>query len=206
MRWERNKFYDISAMAKLPELLDKDEKFALMLVKDSDRKVVNTCREYLKLKSENYEPENNASIAEESTVKFRCGSLEWAAKAKPSKESYVDRFKFGPKVLSELPAGIGGTGGDSGYREELTAARKANKSFASFSKHKVTKSTSNELTVADPGEVISMTVVARGDHDGDGAEDLLLFVSTHATQGSFHSYEFVTLTRKAKETVLRVIE
>ena len=49
-----------------------------------------------------------------------------------------------------------------------------------------------------------LSEIARGDFDGDGTADMLAFLSVHAQNGTFRSYDVIVLTRKAQGRPLDV--
>jgi hypothetical protein len=60
------------------------------------------------------------------------------------------------------------------------------------------------IVLSANGMVGELTEIARGDFDGDGTADLLAFLSVHAQNGTFRSYDVIVLTRKAQGRPLDV--
>ena len=60
------------------------------------------------------------------------------------------------------------------------------------------------IVLSANGMVGELTEIARGDFDGDGTADMLAFLSVHAQNGSFRSYDVLVLSRKAQGRPLDV--
>ena len=71
---------------------------------------------------------------------------------------------------------------------------------------KVKKVSSDELEIANKSERIIFQILASGDMNDDGIEDLILFVATYAVGGSYHAYDTVIVTRKKGQKLFRIVK
>lgn len=60
------------------------------------------------------------------------------------------------------------------------------------------------IALSANGMVGELSEIARGDFDGDSIADMLVFLSVHAQNGTFRSYDVMVLTRKAQGRPLDV--
>jgi hypothetical protein len=205
-------FKDLKSLSEFPDLMKKNLE-PVGLVKENpdkktfDEKIANNCPQYLEYKSQGYEPNTNADIAMEGFFKLSCDPIQWLSQAKPSKKSFVKNYSFSKKSLKELPPSLGGLGGDSSYKEKLEKALSQGKSWSGFDPSmKVKKVSSDQLEIANKGERIIFQILASGDFNDDGLEDLMLFIATYAVGGTYHAYETAIVTRKEGERRFRIVK
>lgn len=202
-------FKDLKSLSGLPDLMKKNlDSITLVkeIKKDFDYKNVSSCPQYLELKGQGYEPNTNADIALEGFFKQSCDPIMWLSQARPSEKSFVKNYSFSKKSIKELPPSLGGIGGDSSYEKNLKKALSKGKSWNGFDPSmKVKKVSRDELEIANKSERIIFKILASGDFNNDGLEDLILFIGTYAIGGSYHAYETAIVTRKEGEKRFRVV-
>lgn len=169
---------------------------------------IRTCADYARARKNGWS--DSANTYERSTEAFfkdECDVALLVLAAKPSRVSYVRNFKLDEAALDLLPPTLSWI--LSG--EEEQAADDAERQGLSWKKFKpelktVGKST-DWMAIEEPGEArISLEIKAFGDFNGDGIEDVLLFKSTNAIEGTFRYYEPVILTRTADGRQLKVLK
>lgn len=205
-------FKDLKSLSELPDLMKKNLDSVTLIKeipekKDFDYKTVSNCPQYLEFVTQGYGPNTNVDIAMEGFFKMRCRPIEWLSKAKPSKMSFVKNYSFSKKSIKELPPSLGGLGGDSSHQAALEKALSQGKSWSGFDPSmKVKKVSSDKLEIANKSEEIIFQILASGDMNDDGMEDLILFVGTYAVGGSFRAYDTVIVTRKKGQKLFRIVK
>lgn len=173
----------------------------------SDKRSVRTCVEYGKAIADGFSPETTPEIASESFFKARCTPLSFLHEARPSETSWVSDLRLDKDPLRTLPASMNlALQGLSD--EEKDAIAKGQRLTAFDPKLVVTKASPTSVTFEVP-KVLTSTVdiVAWGDFDHDGVEDVLFFQSMHSLEGSFRSFRHWIATRKGpKEPLMTVRE
>jgi hypothetical protein len=155
------------------------------LMQGVEERSVATCEEYLAAKKEGFEPSDGSTAgqADESFFKHPCATLEHLGRAKPSKQSFLADYHFSASSLADFPDCV-----DAGSKTKVTAVRP------------------HGFTFADDAQEVVLELVAWGDWNGDGIEDVLANVGTYAVGGTLRTYTNVTFTRKAGEKVFRVVK
>lgn len=169
---------------------------------------IRTCTEYAAAKKRRWEPENNTQIAVESFFREQCEVGALILAAKPSRESFVDRFAFDGLALESLPPTLSYVLSPDEERAADEAERRG-QSWKAFQPAARIVGTlrASQIDIEVPDEArIRLTIKAFGDFDGDGVEDVLVFVSTHAIGASFQSYEPIVLTRTSAGGSLRAVK
>ena len=127
--------------------------------------------------------------------------------AKPSSVSYVSNFKLDDSAIDLLPPTLSWL--LSGEDEQ--AADDAEREGLSWKKFKpglkIREKHTNGMTFEEPDEAtIDLEIKAFGDFNGDQIEDVLLFKSIHAINGTLRVYRAVILTRLAAGGALKAFE
>jgi hypothetical protein len=158
-----------------------------------------TCADYARAMKNGWR--NNANTFEmtmAASFKEECDVPLLILAAKPSRVSYVQNFKLDESAIDLLPPTLSWIlSGD-----EAQAAEEAERKGLSWKKFKPGLKTRekyrNGMTFEEPDEAtIELEIKAFGDFNGDEIEDVLLFKSTHAINGTFSFYQPVILTRTA---------
>lgn len=170
----------------------------------TETKKAFTCREFLALYDARFSPADNYQNSREGGFKARCIPLRVLQKAQPSRDSYVRNFHWTDGALAELPVLFLPV-------EAETAAEAAARASKTWKENeptaKVTKADGNTLQVDVPDIwECSLDVVARGDFNGDGVEDLLVQGYRQAVGGTYKEFPLFILTRGKGETRLRLLE
>jgi WD40 repeat protein len=170
------------------------------------RRVPRTCAEYLALfdggRASAYGGRNVVG-AVASMLMVRCRTLALLAKARPARRSFLTDLRLDRDplaLLPPLPAPSDAAEAERVRRERVTWA-------ASDPRPKVRSRCPTRLMVTTPVDETDVEILALGDFDGDGLEDVLLLVSWDASrQGGAGSTTDLTLaTRRAGDLPLEVL-
>ncbi len=167
-----------------------------------------TCPDYLRARRDGWsDSANNFERATESFFKDRCDVITLVLAAEPSRVSYVESFTLDGTALDVLPPSLSWAVSNDEV-EEAEAAERRGLSWRQYKPGlKVLESSRDALGVDEDGARIDLETKAFGDFDGDGVEDVLLFVSYRAVEeGTMRYYTPVLLTRTTAGGPLRARE
>ncbi|HKV41608.1 MAG TPA: hypothetical protein VJX67_20560 [Blastocatellia bacterium] len=168
---------------------------------------IRTCIDYASARRDGWS--DSANTYERSTGSFfrdQCDVALLVLAAKPSRTSYLHNFKLNEAGLNLLPPSL--SWAVSNDEEEAVAeAERKGLSWKSFNPAlKVLEKGANSITVDEDGDRITLEIKAFGDFNGDGIEDVLLFKSCSATEGTMREYEPVVLTRVTAQGPLKAYQ
>ena len=166
---------------------------------------VDSCDSFNKLNSEGY------YVRYESKIFFlhvtTCFIFEELRQAKPSQTSYVEDIKLNPELLSYLPAMVN----PAASCDFLCRQHVANERRIPWRKFEVARfldvkvDHEHRMDVLTDTEHLTLEIMARGDFNDDGVQDLLLWVHASATGGTWGTTTFFKLSRETPDDVLHVI-
>ena len=138
----------------------------------------------------------------------KCRAMRRLLEAKPAKKSFVRNFTLDAHSLDHLPAIVNPAGScDFLCRQFVANERRISWNRFAVSKTISTESVSeHELKVLTETESLTLKLMARADFNGDGLEDLLLWVSVGATEGTWGTTENFLLTRDTPNGVLWMLD
>jgi len=204
VRWTKEvkiqKLRDIDRLLDEPvDLSQAGEGAELILTNEDGNKVkVTTCREYLHYKDQDYNAFTTYDITMESWFILRSGTLEFLKTAWPSKVSYISDFDFrhSKKIIKYLPASL--VLSFHGVSEEDIKGSEKRPLMTLAPKIKGIIKDEYNLDLEYEDSYCYITLLAFGDYNHDGIEDMLLHVAHHYYMGSGRGYENVILTQKEK--------
>jgi hypothetical protein len=208
VRWtsevELKDLKEIDALLNKPAIADfgKDDSLTMELGGNQIEASNISCNEYFYLKYQGYEPLSNADQgAEGSSLKIPCHTLQYLKKAQPSKISYLHDFKLSADPLKNLPLTLGH---HLSSNEEVASARAKGLSWKEFEPNaEVEVKNPNNISIViqdSEGEFAGtdISLLAWGDFNGDGIEDILLSV-THFSGASGHDFSIAAITKTSKD-------
>lgn len=133
-----------------------------------------------------------------------CRVLRFLKKASAASRSCVDGYKLTPKSPDELPPSLSYFVSRD-QEDAVDDAEQANLSWKRFSpemEFHVLGPTM--LTAAGQGEFDKLEVMAFGDFDHDGIQDMLVWTSNYGG-GTLVQHEAIVLTRKDKKSMFRTL-
>lgn len=124
--------------------------------------------------------------------------------AASSPVSHVADYRLTEHSLSNLPPTLARPGPGHEIRRIERAAREGKtwKDIYPDTKISVVDPHRIELRLGNEGTRIILTLEAWGDFNRDGTEDILLHLADYAIGGTYRSYEYVVLTRHARNARL----
>ena len=192
---------DIQAALKAPW----DDPAPLVLSESGEEMVVGNCIEYMHARDQGYEPLNNLVAAYVNDKAATCEVLSELAAARPSEESYLEQFSLDPQAIGELPPQIGFIVSEE-RADAASTAGKAGQGLGEFEDYSVNDFSANHAELDGDGWAMTIDVVAHGDFNADGVEDLLMKVNYQATEGSYIDTRVFILTRTEKDGRVALVE
>ena len=175
--------------------------------KGSDTNLVTarSWREFCRFSEAGYEPADNANLVMSGWFVKKRGYIPFLEKARPCTISYVHELPLNWQLLKELPIDLGPLISD----QQIEQAREATKGgkfwIDFFPAMKITKCTKTMMELEGGGDSVRMRVMAYGDYNHDGYEDVLLYVAYEATEGTLGFAHTVALTRTGPHQPLREV-
>lgn len=174
----------------------------ILTLEKNDKKVtLNNCVNYLKYKQQGYYPANTVETVKSSHFIKTCNTLNFIKQAKPAKHRYLQHFKLA-RDYTALPASIVFTWlGEQKKPQGLV--------LQAFPDTQTQASPINKgiiLTSQQAGLKSALQILARGDYNHDGNEDILLLVANYVLNASFRSYETVVITKSSPHGIIHRID
>ena len=164
---------------------------------DAHQVTARTWREFEGYTREGFEPTDGMNLRLSGWFTRQRGFIPFLEKAQPSRASFVADLRLGRGILTELPLTLGPQIGGEDEESTREAIREGKAWLAFYPGTRILKTTKTMIHLRADGFDIRLRVMAYGDYDGDGVEDVLVHVSHEATHGSL-SYSFLAvLTRQA---------
>ena len=175
---------------------------------DAIEEFIDSCSSYDHLSSEGYFARNNLNAKVLWLHTSICHALDALASAKPSRSSYVNRFKFDQNAIDYLPAMVSYPGSyDFACRQYVANNRRISWGDFSVSKFQEIEIVhDNEMNVLTETEHMTLQIFARADFNDNGQEDLMLRIHANAVGGSWGSTDIILITRDSPSGVFWVID
>lgn len=172
---------------------------------DSNTVTVQTWREFRHYTDLGYELTSNLDLKFSSWLTAHRGFIPFLERAIPSRQSGVGDLRMNRRLLWRLPLDLG----MAISNEQVEAREAAQQQGLTWTEHwpetRLNKAGRHSMLLESEMGLVHLSVVAYGDYNHDGWEDVMLCV-THQTRGTL-SYTFNTiLTQTAPEGPLRTIE
>ncbi|MDF1796209.1 MAG: hypothetical protein P1U63_06715 [Coxiellaceae bacterium] len=192
----------INSLADIPELLKQPppapagEKLSVQMDNGKQKKTVKTCLQYLAATNSGYEPSNNAEMSFASFYINYCKPLVMLSKVKPAKISDIRGFNLWLDYKN-LPAkavmpSITGKGPEGAFGDAYPHAT------VEFLKP-------YSIKLVNEDEVAMVDVLAWGDYQGDGLDDMLISVAHYLKGGSYHAYDLLWVTQKSPSGQITIV-
>lgn len=156
---------------------------------------VRSCRDYLDALASGHAARTQAAMAAEGLMRVACGTLLVLAASKVPAVKPFTEAQVGLETLSMLPPDIlpALTPEQAAVLAELTAQGVDVGTMVGTGEVMTRPGRPQELDLARGGFASTYGEVARGDFDGDGAEDLLVYARHAAVEASLRWYELFAL-------------
>lgn len=153
------------------------------------REQIETCRVFFKETEKSFDLQTSYDIAAFSFFEARCIPLRFLTEARPSATSVVKEYLFSRKSLADLPACLGRSISDSSKFSPTGSLAGMKRGW------RVKKATARSLEFENSESRRMLDLLAWGDVNGDGIEDVVTTVSEYQKGGSFRSFSTLVLTR-----------
>lgn len=166
---------------------------------------VRTWREFDRYSDEGYDPGDNANLGLSRWFVRKRGFISFLETARPSKASYVHDLPMDRRLLKILPIKLGPQISHEEEEEAQKAIAEGKTWPVFYPKTRILEHTKTMIHFQVAWFDVWLRVRAYGDYNGDGLEDVLLYVSHEATEGTL-GYSFsAVLTRAGTNQVLQMI-
>jgi hypothetical protein len=172
--------------------------------KGGEARKVTGCAEAKALPA-GFEPETEQDFAAFKTDLLHCRVIELLLAAKPASANHLSGFVLDERSLDQLPASLIPTPSpEEGRKLELAAARGTSWRKSDPKIHIVKKKT-DAITIESARTRAILTLLGRGDLNGDGLDDLVLERAGGGLKGTWASTEAFILTRRSATGPLEVL-
>lgn len=203
-----NEEFDAGVLADAEYALGADNENAFAtLVHEKKRVLPRNCRDWKTFRKRGYAPKNALAEHLDGGALVRCGSLEFFARAAPSRVSHVRDALVGAGPGS-LPAIVASaTSKPALHARNVAASRGMTLAELLPSAHTGTSELPGRVAIVEPSSETSVILNAEawGDINADGIEDLVISVLNSADDGSYLDVRLVEVTRTSAEAPLSVI-
>jgi hypothetical protein len=203
-----NDEFDPGALADVEYALvaDNENAFAT-LVHEKKRVLPRNCRDWKTFKKRGYSPKSPLGEHLDGGALVRCGSLEFYARATPSRISHVRDALVGagPNTLPAIVASA--TSKPALQARTAAAARGATLSELLPSAYTGSSELLGRVAIIEPSSETSVLLNAEvwGDINRDGIEDLVISVLNSSDDGSYLDVRLIQVTRLAASAPLTVL-
>ncbi len=168
------------------------EGYIFLADKNGKRTRTTTSTEYLEAKNKGAVTTTTFDISMASWFRQAAGTLKFVRASKPSKQS-----QWTDEVLETLPVTLlNWVGSEEREQHEKDAANGISlKSYMEKVEIKQWQSNSNKLSFSHNGVAYYIEILAKGDHDNDLHEDLLVMVSYYYEGGSGRGYNLHVISK-----------
>lgn len=174
----------------------EDDAYRFLFVQGEPRKIMN-CSDYIKALKNGGTPRSNFDIAMGSFFISGCGALAAMEGSVTPKKTYIHGSNF--PVTDKMPALLlHGLVGE--VEEELEKASNEGRTLGNYAAITGREADHGHKTLQVVWEDLetAFNLVAEGDFNRDGYNDLLLFVSTHSRTGTLRAYEYLLLSMRER--------
>ena len=186
---------------------DIDPTFRPTLVNDkNEERVPVTAQQWLDARKAGFSWKANVDNKLEGAYKRYAFPAQWLRDAKPSQRSFLGGVRTDARIVDWLPASFGFS-----YDAESAEAFEKKRHHPPvwrdmFPATLIADRQRDRITLDDThGGQTVITLLAYGDVNADGIQDVLAEVATHATGGTFSTVSYVTFTRTSEAKSVEVL-
>jgi hypothetical protein len=167
----------------------------------------DSCRSWRSLRKKGYAPKSALGKQIDAGALVRCGSLEFLAKARPSRRSHVRKLLLGadpsalPAIVASAPSLLAQRARDRAVAKGATLAELLP------SARTVPSALPGRLSIAEPTSESSVILNAEvwGDINADGIEDIVLSVLNTTDDATYYDMRLIQVTRLSPSSPLTVL-
>ena len=172
---------------------------------DGQHAQARDCQSLIELSEAGYQGLGNPNVKVQLLNLAYCRAIALLGQAKPVRVSHLRDLSMNAEALEFLPALVN----LQVSCEFICYAVAANERGIGFTKFEtplvVDVRSDDEMVVWTTGWMVILSIVARGDFNADGVDDMLLLANGGATEGTYGASRLYFMTRDAPGAVLRVI-
>ena len=178
----------------------------LKYVNDAGKEVIlTTWRDFVRYRQAGYRDADNSVNVMSGWLWGTRGHIPFLEKAIPAKQSFVRSLNPGKNLVRLLPLDIAPLLGEES--NDVGDAIKRHKPWLEFyPQTRITEQTDTEMSLRMGRYEISVTILAYGDFNHDGFDDMLVCYSHRVTDGTFYKSGLAVLTRTNGAECLRTFE
>jgi hypothetical protein len=180
--------------------------FSIAVNTKRENKVVelNSCASLFQYENEQLEPVQSFEYSALKSIEVACAALRLASTMQPSNHSYIRGFHFEKGAVEKLPNQLAMVI-SSAERKRLDA----DPNIKIWADVELVISVASEaadiFSVKVPGGSHTLRVLARGDTNGDGLEDLLLRDDQSVDEGSYSASKLYVLTKLDDKKLIQLL-
>ena len=186
--------------------LEYDDGMPLIKIEGDEREDVSAdnCIELRKFDEQGYFGAGSHDQWVQQYLLAHCRAIEWMRRARPAKRSFLRDFVLDEEAIHVLPALVD-ISPSCDYRCRQLVADERRIPLSQFEPvFRVTVTSTEEIEIRTLGAETDLSILARGDFNDDGLDDLLLLASSGATEGTWGGAEIYLLSRGTPGAVLGV--
>ncbi len=158
-----------------------------------------TCRQYDDATAQGWYALTTYDMSMESFFSKTCALIDALAKAAPARRSFIKEPRVGIGDLDIVGASVLKGFVPTGEADATIGTLVRAGSVV------IEKREANVLQLSGNGFTAQLEEVARGDFNGDGTEDILVFSAVHAQGGTLRGYETKILSRTSPTEPLMIV-
>jgi hypothetical protein len=165
---------------------------------------ITTWRDFVRYRQAGYyDADNSANVMSGWFWRAR-GQIPFLEKAVPARQSFVRGVRQGTDLVRLLPLDIAPMLGEES--KDVNNAIKQHKTWLEFyPQTRVTEQTGTDLSLQMGRYEMSLAILAYGDFNHDGFDDMLVYYQQRVMDGTFYYSGLVVLTRISGYESLRVL-
>ncbi len=200
-----------SASLRLRSLADVGKALAAPMPDDFPVRVgekettVRTCRDFLGIAGKPFDTEDDTDWNAIWYQGMRCFALDWLSRARPAARSFFAGFDWSKVRLTDLPPELGLPISPEERRtvKQASAACKSLRDLDAGAR--VVRRKGDDIVVRGRDWAGTLTLLGRGDFDGDGIDDLMIERTGGLRRGTAAAASLFLLSKRSERGCLRVI-
>ncbi|MET0383795.1 MAG: hypothetical protein ABW032_10285 [Burkholderiaceae bacterium] len=175
------------------------------LIRRGGRLTASDCKELLAARAGGASPLGDRALGIERDEGAKCIALEQLSRVRPARSSHLAGFALPEAALADLPPTFA-TPFARQDDEDARAAEAQGRTLADVRPGIVARSQDGLLVLRGDTWQTQMEVLARGDFDGGGVEELLIAAHDTAIEGTYDSTRLLLVTRGPEGRRLRTLK
>ena len=200
-----------SPALELPSLAALTARFArpfpeaVDLVKGGVHLAASTCAQLLAARGQGASPAGDRELAIERDEGAKCIALDQLSRARAAQTSHLAGFALRAATPRQLPPMLA-TPFSKRDDERARVAEAQGQTLADYRPGVVVRAQDGALLLSGDTWESRIEILARGDFDGGGAEQILVAAHDKATEGRFESTRVLLLTRRVEGGALSTLK